>query len=300
MTMPNYLIIGAAKAGTTSLRTYLDQHPEVFVTARGEPSFFAHEGETLTFSGPGDEDWADSFITDLGAYQSLFDGAEGYKAVGEISPRYLYFERAPERIAHHAPDARLIAILRHPVDRAYSHFLMNRSRGCEPAETLSEAIDKEAERAVQGWGWDWRYVGAGLYHGQLERYYARFPGERIKVFLYEDLKRPDAFFSELFTFLGVDPDFRPDTSVRHRTASHPKNYALQHLVKQESAAKAIFKRLVPKDARARARKWVASWNATTPERLAPEVRHDLFERYFAEDCRRLEPMIGRSLATWFR
>ena len=298
--LPNYLVIGAAKAGTTSLRSYLDQHPEVFVTARGEPSFFAHEGETLAFSGPGDSDWNGSFVTDLAAYRGLFAGADGCKAVGEISPRYLYFEKAPERIARHLPEARLIAILRHPVDRAYSHFLMNRSRGCEPAATLPEAIQKEAEREAQGWGWDWRYVGAGLYHGQMQRYFARFPKERIKVFLYEDLKDQEAFFAELFTFLGVDPAFRPDTSVRHRKAALPKSYALQHLVKQPGAAKTIFKQLVPAGTRARLKKWATSWNATAPERLAPEVRRDLFGRYFAEDCRRLEPLIERSLDPWFR
>lgn len=297
--LPNYLVIGAAKAGTTSLRTYLDQHPEIFVTARGEPSFFAHEGETVAFTGPGDADWAKAFVTDLESYRNLFAGAEGAKAVGEISPRYLYFEKAPERIARHVPEARLIAILRHPVDRAYSHFLMNRSRGCEPAATLPEAIDKEAERAAQGWGWDWRYVGAGLYHAQMERYYARFPKERIKVFLYDDLKDQDAFFAELFAFLGVDPAFRPDTEVRHRKASLPKSYALQHLTKNPNAVKTVLKQLVPQSSRTRLKKWATSWNATAPERLAPEVRRDLFARYFAEDCRRLEPLIGRSLDPWF-
>ena len=299
MTLPNYLVIGAAKAGTTSLRTYLDQHPEIFVTARGEPSFFAHEGETLAFTGPGDEEWSDAFVTDLEAYEDLFAEVRDHRAVGEISPRYLYFEKAPERIAHHVPEARLIVILRHPVDRAYSHFLMNRGRDCEPAETLSKAIGKEAEREAQGWGWDWRYVGAGLYHDQMERYYARFPREQIKVFLYEDLKDQAAFFSETFKFLGVDADFRPDTSARSRKASLPKSYALQRLVKEPSVAKAALTRLVPVGARSRAKEWAASWNSKTPGRLAPEVRRDLFERYFAEDCRRLEPLIGRSLAEWF-
>lgn len=300
MTLPNFLVIGAAKAGTTSLRTYLDQHPEIFVAARGEPSFFAHEGETPAFSGPGDAEWANAFVTDLEAYRGLFAGAADHRAVGEISPRYLYFEKAPERIASHVPETRLIAILRHPVDRAYSHFLMNRGRDCEPATTLAEAIDREAEREAQGWGWDWRYVGAGLYHGQMERYYARFPKERIKVFLYEDLRDQDAFFSEMFRFLGVNPDFRPDTSARSRKASLPKSYALQRLVKESGGAREVLKQLMPAGVRSRAKQWATSWNAKTPERLAPEIRRDLFERCFAEDCRRLEPLIGRSLAEWFR
>lgn len=299
MTLPNFLVIGAAKAGTTSLRTYLDQHPAIFVPERGEPSFFAHEGETPSYSGPGDADWNGNLFTDLAAYQALFEDAEGQAAIGEISPRYLYFEKAPERIAERIPETRLIAILRHPVDRAYSHFLMNRSRGCEPAETLADAMDMEAARAEQGWGWDWSYVGAGLYDQQLQRYFARFARDRIKVFLYEDLKDQDAFFPELFTFLGVDPAFRPDTRARHRKAQHPKSYALQQAVKQPSAAKTLVKQLVPAGARARARTWIMSRNATTPESLSPQARHDLFERHFAADCRRLESLIDRSLAPWF-
>jgi len=300
MTMPNFLVIGAAKAGTTSLRTYLDQHPEIFVPGRGEPSFFAHEGETPRYKGPGDDDWNGTLFTDLAAYEALFDPVDGQAAVGEISPRYLYFEKAPERIAARIPEARLIAILRHPVDRAYSHFLMNRSRGCEPAATLAEAIELEATRAEQGWGWDWSYVGAGLYHAQLQRYFARFPPDRIKVFLYEDLKDQDTFFPDLFDFLGVDPDFRPDTSARHRKAQAPRSYALQQVVKQPSAAKSLVKQLVPAGARMKAREWIMSRNAVAPERLSPEVRRALFDRHFAAECRRLESLIGRSLAPWFR
>lgn len=300
MTLPNFLVIGAAKAGTTSLRTYLDQHPEVFVTERGEPSFFAHENEVPAYAGPGDADWNGTLFTDYEAYAALFDGAEGARAIGEISPRYLYFEAAPERIARHVPDARLIAILRHPVDRAYSHFLMNRSRGCEPVRDFAEAMELEEERLQAGWGWDWCYVGAGLYHRQLERYYARFPKERIRIFLYEDLKDQERFFTDVFTFLGVDPCIRPDTSVRHRSAVRPRHYRLQQLVKQPGAVKTMVKTLVPERARIRARRAFTAWNATAPERLAPDTRRALFERYFAAECRRLEPLIGRSLSPWFR
>lgn len=300
MTLPNFLVIGAAKAGTTSLRSYLDQHPSIFVPERGEPSFFAHAGEKPSYSGPGDADWNGTLFTQEAAYEALFDKARGQAAIGEISPRYLYFEKASERIAERIPEARLIVILRHPVDRAYSHFLMNRSRGCEPADTLPDAIEMEAERAAQGWGWDWRYVGAGLYHEQMQRYFARFPRDRIKVFLYEDLKDRDVFFSELFAFLGVDPAFRPDTSARHRKAQQPKSYALQQAIKQPSAGKALIKRLVPARARANLRRWAMARNATVPETLPPELRHQLFARHFAADCRHLEPLIERSLAPWFR
>lgn len=199
MTLPNFVVIGAAKSGTTSLREYLDQHPEVFITKRGEPSFFAHEGEQLTFCGPGDEDWTHSFVTELPDYERLFDGAASFKAIGEISPRYLFFEKSAWRIAKYIPHARIIAILRHPVDRAYSHFLMNKGRNCEPALNLSVAMVQEDKRAARGWGWDWRYVGAGQYYENSSRFYERFPKDRIKVLLYDDYRdNPRDFFSICF------------------------------------------------------------------------------------------------------
>jgi len=194
-----------------------------------------------------------------------------------------------------------VVILRHPVDRAYSHYLMNRGRGCESAADLAEAIALADGRAARGWGWDWQYAAAGHYHVQLARFYARFPREQIKVFLYEDLKdAPAAFFAELFTFLGVDPAFRPDLSVRHRKASLPKSYLLQDFVKEPSMAKKVLKRFIPPDARTRAKTLAAAWNAKAPERLDPALRRDLFDRYFAEDCRGLEAQIGRSVAPWFQ
>lgn len=297
MILPNYLVIGAAKAGTTSLQAYLDQHPDIFVASRREPSFFAHEGETPSFCGPGDEDW--KFVTDLDAYRRLFAGAGDCQAVGEISPRYLYFEKASERIARHVPQARLIAILRHPVDRAYSHFLMNRNRNCEPAATLPEAIALEAERTGRGWGWDWRYVGAGLYHEQLSRYYDRFPQERIRVFLYDDLTADTgAFFAELFSFLGVDPTVRPTTSTRYRAASQPRSYVLEGFARRPGSARTALKRMMPVGLRHGVKSLVMSWNARPPERLDPGLRRALFAEHFAKDCRRLESLIGRNLSEW--
>lgn len=298
MPLPNFLVIGAAKAGTTSLHRYLGGHPEVFVPSRGEPSFFAHEGEPPRFSGPGDEDW--TFVTDLPRYRGLFDGSEGKVAVGEVSPRYLYFERSCERIKRHVPDVRLVAVLRHPVDRAYSHFLMNRDRRCEPESDFRRAIEREDERAALNWGWDWRYVGAGRYHEQLSRYYALFDRDRIGVFLHDDLKDdPDGFFRALFTFLGVDPAFRPDTAVRSREASLPRVPALRTLFDRPNAARTALVRLAPRALRKRAKAGVNAWNRVRPDPLPEEVRREVFDRYFRRDVERLEPLIRRDLSHWY-
>jgi len=297
MPFPNFLVIGAAKSGTTSLRGYLAQHPDIYMTWRGEPSFFVHEGERVDFCGPGDDEW--TFITSIDEYRALFQDAGDERAVGEISPRYLYFERASERIQHYAPAMRLLAILRHPVDRAYSHFLMNKARNCEPAADLRAAINTEVERAARGWGWDWRYVGAGRYHEQLQRYYARFDPAQIHVMLHDDYRAdPRQFFASLFSFLGVDPSFEPDTSRRYREASLPRSQALRAVVERQHPLKAAVGAALPASWRARVKTLVTAWNSTPPPALEAELRAEIFERCFEADCARLEELIGRDLRAW--
>lgn len=298
MTLPNFLIVGAAKTGTTSLHYYLQQHPEIFISPRQEPSFFAHEGQRLDFRGPGDEEWR--FVTDLAAYERLFETAVGYGAVGEISPRYLFFERACARIRHYLPQVRLIAILRHPVDRAYSHFLMNQKRNCEPAASFPAAIAMESERMAMGWGWDWSYVGAGLYHAQLSRYYRAFPRSQIKVFLYEELERkPRKFFQDLFAFLEVDAAFSPNSGIRQRRAGRPRSQLLHQMLVENGPMKSVARRLMPTGLRAALNNKVGSWNTVRPEPLPDELRSRLFRQYFAEDCAQLAALIDKDLSSWW-
>ena len=301
MQLPNFIVIGAAKSGTTSLHRYLSNHPEIYVPARREPSFFAHEGEHLDYRGPGDNEW--SFVTNVEKYRRLFGGADSYKAVGDISPRYLYFERACDRIKHYIPDARLIAVLRHPVDRAYSHFLMNRNRYCEPESNFRTALEKGPERVRLGWGWDWQYVEAGLYYKQLKRYYQRFDPGQLKIFLYDEYKvNPDEFFNSLFRFLEVNSSFRPDTSVRHRAAALPRMPAVRAFLNRPHTLKTWAVQLLPyhllKGFYRQVRDTVNGWNSRPPDPLAQEVRQELFERYFEADCAQLEALIGRDLSIW--
>ena len=123
MIMPNFLIVGAAKAGTTALHEYLQQHPQIYMTPTKETNFLAFEGEVLNFHGPGDESLQDFSITDLKTYQAEFQQVTNELAIGEACPSYLYLPKAAKRIKQYIPDTRLIAILRNPVERAYANFL---------------------------------------------------------------------------------------------------------------------------------------------------------------------------------
>ena len=132
MAMPNFLIIGAMKSGTTALYYYLEQHPQVYMSPVKEPNFFCSE-----------ENSDGDFATRLGAYQDLFRDVSGEKAIGEASHCYLYEPEAAARIQEYITDAKLIAVLRDPVDRAYSHFLHMVRNGSEPLTDFALALREE-------------------------------------------------------------------------------------------------------------------------------------------------------------
>ena len=127
---PQFLVIGAAKSGTTSLYHWLREHPEIFVPRLKEPHFFGHG--ISRYSGPGDAVLTRNSVRTLAAYGKLFSSRENGKIAGEMSTGYLFGEAAPRLIREHLPSAKLVAILRHPVDRAYSQYRMMR----RPASSL--------------------------------------------------------------------------------------------------------------------------------------------------------------------
>jgi Sulfotransferase family len=205
---PNFFVIGSSRGGTTSLRHHLRAHPDVYVPSVAEPRFFAFEGDELRYTGPGDEMLRDRVITEPAAYQALFDGRTAESAVGEVSPAYLCSQTAAARIKEAAPDAKIIAVLRHPVERAISSFQRERLDGLETAPTLEDALVLEESRHRLGWSYVWRYRYRGLYYTHLARYFAAFPPDQIKVLGYEAWAddRGRSLLREVFEFLGVDPD----------------------------------------------------------------------------------------------
>ena len=148
--LPNFLVIGTGRAGTTSLYHYLAQHPQIFMSPVKEPKFFALEGHSLDFRGPGDERIRAETTTTLSAYRQLFDGVRDEIAVGEASTLYLSHETAPDAIARYVPDVRLIALLRDPAARAHSAFQHLTRDGWEPLAEFEEALRDEPRRIAEG------------------------------------------------------------------------------------------------------------------------------------------------------
>jgi hypothetical protein len=145
-------------------------------------------------------------VLDRQAYEALFDGCAGETAVGEVSPEYLKNPATAGRIAADLPDVRLVAVLRNPVERAFSDYLMYRRDGREPEGDFGRALDLQEERRAAGEATG-QYVVTGFYGRQLAPYYERFAAGRIRVVLTEDLAADrGAVMADIFGFLGVDPE----------------------------------------------------------------------------------------------
>jgi len=299
MTLPNFLIIGAGKSGTTSLYRYLKQHADIYMSPIKEPRFFAYEeGERPHYRGPGDDRTNSGLITEHHAYEQLFAGMDGQKAAGEASILYLYSPTAAARIRRAIPQVRLIAVLRNPVERAYSHFLHLIREGREPLRNFSEALAQEEARIRDNWMYMWHYKQMGFYHRQLARYYQLFAPEQIRVYLFEDLNRqPVQVVRDIYRFLEVDDTFEPDTSIQHNPSGVPRSRVLHNFLQKQHPAKTAAMRLFYNNQRLRqAVSNLRRRNLVKPE-LPVEARRQLLAAY-REDILALQDLLQRDLAHW--
>lgn len=298
--MPNFLVIGAAKCGTDSLCNYLGQHPDIFMCPNREPNFFAAEGQPdIPYCGPGDRvALGDMWVSTLDAYQSLFSGVTTEKAIGEGTAWYIYYQDVPVRIQRHVPDVKLIAVLRNPIDRAYSAYTMLLHHGRETIADFARALAAEEDRTRHNWEPIWHYVKMGFYTNQLNRYYEVFDTAQIRVIIYDDFNtNPLEITSGLYDFLNVDNTFKPDTATRHNVSKVPKNMAIHTMVAGQHPAKAALKAVLPYGLRRAVKNHVVERNLARPPSMQPGVRRQLTE-IFRADILELQNMTGRDLSHW--
>lgn len=298
MSMPNFLIIGAAKSGTTALNDALAQHPQIYICPTKEPNFFALEGSTLNYEASSVQTaYLAHCVTDLATYRDRFQPHSHQVAIGEASPIYLYDSNAAERIHHYIPDVKLIAILRDPIERAYSNFLHHIRDDLETTPDFLEAISLEEKRISDNWWWGFHYCQSGFYYQQLRRYFDRFDPSQIQIYLYEDLsKNRLTVLKDLFQFLGVDPEFAPDMSIRQNVTGVPKSRGLHEFLSQPHPLKSFFKPLFPEPLRKRIVTKIKNQNLDKPDLMA-SVREQL-SPIFREDISQLQDLIQRDLSAW--
>jgi hypothetical protein len=273
MTLPNFLIIGAARSGTTSLYSYLRQHPDIFMSPIKEPNYYTDPDDLLP-----------NAIRSRRKYEKLFAGARGERARGEASVRYLNAIAGIDRIHADLPAVRLIVSLRQPADRVYSSYL-GRLMGGRETRSSFEVLQPGSD-----------LFETSLYYPKLRRYYDRFPAGQIKVILFDDLiASPQNVLRELFRFLGVDEDFIADTTVRHNPKVVPRSLILNRLF---DSALRLVRPLAPE--------WLLSRGLGTTlrgpivrnaEPIPPQLRRRLTEQY-RDDIISTGELIGRDLSHW--
>ncbi len=297
---PTFIVIGAPKAGTTALYHYLDAHPEVYMAPVKEALFFRYPPEQHQDGVP--DTLKKGAIRSLEAYLALFDGIQQEKAVGEASPQYLHNALAAANIKRTLPGVKIVAILRHPVDRAHSQYLMHVNAGRAPYRPF-ETFFKEALPHRDAWTampYDCYGLARSFYYQGLKRFYDLFPSAQIRVYRSDDLKAdPGALLADLYGFLGVESSFRPDLSVPHNMGKGlPRNQAWHRLIVMKSGIKTGMKRLMPAPWRYRLRQWLMQNTHTTKQPLDPQVRDAFFDVY-QDDVRQTQRLTGVDLSLWF-
>lgn len=199
MKKPDFFVVGAAKSGTSSLYNYLAQHPAVFMAEPKEPHFFSE------YRPPVEE------VKHLDEYLDLFQDVPDSVRAGEASTSYLYSEIAAQNIDRLRPDAKIIAVLRDPVSRAYSQYWNQIQEGVEPL-SFKETLAAEPERIEQYWWYGFHYVEGDRYAEQVERDMELFCRDTVRVHLFEDPRRDTVRVrQDIFSFLKATSDRSPWT-----------------------------------------------------------------------------------------
>jgi hypothetical protein len=298
MRFPNSLIVGAAKAGTTAFYEYVRQHPEIYVSSVKEPQFFGLENEELEFLSPmGIEPINNRAITQLEEYLALFKDAPKNKCLLEASTSYLYLPKAADRIHHYIPEVKLIAILRNPVQRAYSNFLYLTRDGREPLINFSKALAEEPMRQSNNWSLIYFYRDLSLYYSQLKRYFDRFDRSQLHIVLYDDFRaNPIKTLQETFSFLDVNPNFQPNISRQFNVSGLPKNKLIHKVIAEQNFLKSTIKSILPSRFRFNLKELYYERNLSKPT-ISEETRLELIE-IFREDILKTQDLIGRDLSAW--
>ncbi|MDQ6966695.1 MAG: sulfotransferase domain-containing protein [Mariprofundaceae bacterium] len=287
---PDFFIAGAAKSGTTSLWVYLKQHPDIFMPVKlvsKEPSYYCH--------GYGAIDHLD--------YCSIFRDAGPGQMAGEASTAYLTSPESPAWIKEDVPNAKIVIVLRNPVDRAYSLYRWMVNHGYESAYPFEKALSMESQRMNEAsfvtsnpqYFYNYLYFHSGLYSEQVKRYQSAFPDAQLKIILFDDLKnKPDMVVKEVFAFLGVDDTFKPEIKVHNKAELKPALIGMHMALKgiSDRHRHTRVDRVVSYLSRLNMKSLKLKW-----PKLAPETRQELLEKY-RSDIRKTEALISQDLSVW--
>lgn len=301
--LPQFVIAGAPKAGTTALHAALATHPDLYLSPVKEPKYYLTDGRPPPRSahrGPGDAHSAREWIWRREDYLALFAGAPPGSVRGESTPFYLYDRAAQTRLAADVPDVKVIVVVRDPVDRAWSNWVHLRADGLEPEADFAAAVRLEQRRIDAGWAPFWHYRGLGRYGEQLRDLYRRVPRENVRLLRYRQLvDTPRETLDRVSDFLGVTPGVAHTVApenVKPYIADTPRYRALSRTV---CAGAALGAYAPPQVWRQVSRPLIAALHAgRTPRPPMPvEIRREVLAPLLP-DIELLEELTGESFADW--
>jgi len=314
--LPNFLIIGAQKAGTTTLYHLLRRHPAIFMPSMKEPGFFIRGFPDpirfQTLLRPDDGRTARPVGSRGGGcytledYRALFDPGAAAPIRGEASTPYLPSPYAARRIAELLPDARLIVVLRDPVERAFSAYNYNLSRGMEPARTFEDAMASELRGERDDWVYGWRYLYTGRYAEHLQRYFDLFPREHVAVLRFEELRdNARGLLAHVYQFLGAQLLATPANRVDENRTILVTNPVLQFAkaaATRSGPLKRIARGVAPRGLRGHVGRRILRMVDRFGDRPAPMPASIEIElrAYFQGPNRELAGLLETDLGDWDR
>ena len=297
--LPNLLLVGAAKCGTSSLHKYLAQHPQVFMSEVKEPRFISSQVTRFPLNGPGDHKVEAWYVKDYENYVKLFQTAEGYPVIGESSADTLYFYKGTiPVIKQYLGDPKIIIMLRNPVKRAFSAY-QHLVRDLREDLSFEDGLKEEQNRIANNWELIYHYTQASLYHDSVKAFLDNF--SNVKIILTEEQeKRPQQVLRDIFRFLDVDPNCDVNTEIRYNMSGKPKSQWLHQFFFEGNMARRlaqpIVRTLFSQETRIRIAQKIQEKNLTRLT-INPDTKQRLHE-YFEEDIQKMEKLLNRELAMW--
>lgn len=299
--LPNFLVVGSAKSGTSTLYYQLLEHPEIYLPKeRKELRFFSQMSD---IKGP----WGDHLNTQITKtfedYAAFFSDVRNEKVIGEVSPDYLYFyDKSIKNIQKYLSDTtKIVMILRNPIERAYSNYMHFHLDGREDL-SFEDACKDEEKRQALSWEWAYSYKNIGLYYKQVKAYIDHF--DKVKVYLFDELIEDNkALLKDLYGFLDVDVNFVPNIlNERYNASGVPKNKIL-HLLLNESSNRMnvirnMLKSLLPEKSRQDIKRYLMNRNLKKTE-MRQETRTELAD-FYRQDVLMLQDLLQRDLSFWLQ
>ena len=294
LNLPNFLIVGVARCGTTSLYHYLIQHPEIGFSKIKEPKYFSSLNINFPQKGISDHTVDEKIIKSIEEYKKLFSGKENFKRIGEASSDYFFYHKdVISEIKKTIGDTPIIISIRNPIERTISAY-NNLVRDGRENLSIEEAINQEKERVESGWDWMWAYTGGSMYSEGIQAFQKHF--SKVKIVLFEDLENPNELLNEISEFLGVSNYDSFDTDVKYSPSGKPKNLIIKIISSRNITIINTLRRIVieniPRNFLERISKGFFK-----KEDVNVNIKKQLL-KIFEEDINKTEKLIHRDLSSW--